>query len=259
MASDIQQTPFVKQLAANGKAHLLILHEIRQIKLTPASDRPTRDAALLSLRTYLSNRHHTLTPLDLLKIWKGLFYSLWMCDRPKPQASLCADLASLLPLLPASTQIPFLRAFWQTMAREWTNIDVLRMEKFLLLVRRYVGAMFTLMEEAGWEEGVVGSLLGVLEEVPLEVEDMRLPNGLRYHVIDVYVDELERVGAIKEEGGEVPLEGLLQPLRKLGRDSPTKDVRRKCREALKDERLPGNKEVVKEKEMADGEWGGIED
>jgi ribosomal RNA-processing protein 1 len=145
------------------------------------------------------------------------------------------------------------------MAREWTNIDVLRMEKFLLLVRRYIGAMFSLMESQGWEGETVGELLVVLGEVPLEVRDAKLPNGLRYHVIDVYVDELERVGALKDGGKDVPLEELLEPLRKLGKESPTKDVRRKCREALEDERLPGNEKVVQEEEVADGEWGGIED
>jgi ribosomal RNA-processing protein 1 len=145
------------------------------------------------------------------------------------------------------------------MAREWTNIDVLRMEKFLLLVRRYIGAMFELMEGSGWEEGCVQELLGVLEEVPLEAGDARLPNGMRYHVIDVYVDELERVGALKHGVEGVPLEELLELLRKLGRDSPTKAVRQKCKEALEDERLPGNEKVVKEKEEDEGEWGGIED
>lgn len=145
------------------------------------------------------------------------------------------------------------------MAREWTNIDVLRMEKFLLLVRRYVGAMFGLMETQAWESGVVRELLRVLGEVSLEAGDARLPNGLRYHVIDVYVDELERVGALKDGGEGGPLEELLEPLRKLGKESPTKDVRRKCREALEDERLPGNEKVVEEREVVDGEWGGIED
>jgi ribosomal RNA-processing protein 1 len=145
------------------------------------------------------------------------------------------------------------------MAREWTNIDVLRMEKFLLLVRRYIGAMFALMQSQEWEGKTVKELLAVLGEVPLEVEDARLPNGLRYHVIDVYVDELERVGALKDGGDGVPLEELLEPLKKLRKESPTKDVRRKCSEALEDKRLPGNEKVVLEKEVADEDWGGIED
>merc|ERR1712230_249341 len=75
MATDIQQTPFVKQLAAN--------------------DRPTRDAALSSLRTYLSGRRE-LPALELLKLWKGLFYCMWMSDRPRTQQALANSLADLV-------------------------------------------------------------------------------------------------------------------------------------------------------------------
>jgi ribosomal RNA-processing protein 1 len=146
------------------------------------------------------------------------------------------------------------------MARDWTNIDVLRMEKFLLLTRRMLGAHFGLLKEEGWEGKRVEAHLGVLEMWPLNVGDVKLPNGMRYHVIDIYVDELERMGALEEgKDGEVPLEKLLEPLRKLRLDSPTKAVRMKCKEALEDERLPGNEKAVEETEVVEGEWGGIED
>jgi len=99
----------------------------------------------------------------------------------------------------------------------------------------------------------------LLKEVPLNASDMKLPNGMRYHVIDIYVDELERAGALA--GDAVPLEQLLKPLRTLGKDSPTKAVRVKCKEALADERLPGNekKEEDKDANQDDDGWGGIED
>jgi ribosomal RNA-processing protein 1 len=182
-----------------------------------------------------------------------------MSDRPRPQQALANDLASLVAIVPPATSIPFLRAFWQTMAREWANIDVLRMEKFLLLTRRYVGATFALLEKAGWEEDVVETHLELLEEIPLNVDDIKLPNGMRYHVIDVFVDELERVGALEMGRAGVSLDTLLRPLRGLGKESPTKAVRAKCREALEDERLSGNKKVVQEDISVDEEWGGIED
>lgn len=93
-----------------------------------------------------------------------------MCDRPLPQQQLCADLADLIWVLPASPQekkknkkkdgeeeeagdatsvvVAWLRGFWATMAREWTTgIDVLRMEKFMLLVRRVMGASLVWMQE----------------------------------------------------------------------------------------------------------------
>ncbi len=145
------------------------------------------------------------------------------------------------------------------MAREWTNIDVLRMEKVLLLVRRYVGATFKYLRDKGWEKEVLEEHLGLVEEVPLNVGDVKLPNGMRYHVIDVYVDELERVGALEKDAEGVPLEKLLEPLRTLAKESPTKGVRLKCKEVLKDERLPNNEKEVVQKEVVEEEWGGIED
>lgn len=229
------------------------------------TDRPTRDKALLSLRTYLSGRRD-LPPLELLKLWKGLFYCMWMSDRPLTQQALANSLAELVSVLPPISQIPFLRAFWQTMQREWTNIDVLRMEKFLLLTRRYLGATFRLLREGEWEEGLVRAHVDLLEEAPCEVEDARIPNGMRFHVIDIFVDELERVGAL-EKGGEeqegkssVPLELLLEPLRRLMKSSPTKPVRIKAKDALADERLPGNgKPEPDTAAVVEDGWGGTED
>lgn len=88
----------------------------------------------------------------MLKLWKGLFYALWMCDRPLPQQQLCDELSSLLAVLPSADGDVvgrWLRGFWATMAREWTTgIDVLRMEKFLLLVRRVLGVSLSWMRPA---------------------------------------------------------------------------------------------------------------
>lgn len=234
MSTDIQQAPFVKQLAANG---IEILPGNAFKHANNLKDRPTRDAALLSLRTYLSGRR-SLPPIELLKLWKGLFYCLWMSDRALTQQALAASLADLVSIVPPETQITFLRAFWQTMQREWTNIDVLRMEKFLLLTRRYLGATFKVLEKGKWVESLVDDHLSLLKEIPLNVEDPRVPNGMRYHVIDLYIDELERVGVLEED--ENVVERLLAPLRDLAKSSPTKPVRTKCKEALVDERLPGN-------------------
>jgi ribosomal RNA-processing protein 1 len=185
---------------------------------------------------------------------------MWMSDRARTQQALADSLADLVSVLPKGTVIPFLRAYWQTMQREWTNIDVLRMEKFLLLTRRYLGATFQVLQRGAWEEALVRQHTDLLEEIPCNVEDMRIPNGMRFHVIDIYVDELEKVGALETEE-ERPLEVLLEPLRKLAKESPTKPVRTKAKGALADERLPGNEKPEEEgapKEDEDG-WDGIKD
>jgi len=51
---------------------------------------------------------------------------MWMSDKPRTQQQLARDLAGLVDVVPDATAIPFLDAFWKTMAREWSGIDVLR-------------------------------------------------------------------------------------------------------------------------------------
>lgn len=210
--------------------------------LTCASppDRKTRTAALESLRTFLSAKHisSSLSTLDILKLWKGLFYALWMCDRPLPQQALCQDLADLVWILPEPAVIPWLRGFWATMAREWTTgIDVLRMEKFLLLVRRTLASSFVWMQlreptrktartrkraadgsVAGstvrFDDNRVEQMLGLLADWPFrpdeesreeEEEDALMPKivpvGLKLHALDIWVDEAEKARILEESPG----------------------------------------------------------
>lgn len=147
------------------------------------------------------------------------------------------------------------------MAREWTNIDVLRMEKFLLLTRRYLAAGFKVAERAGWKDSVVEGVLGCLEKIPLSTGEkgLRVPMGMRYHVIDIYVDELEKIGAL-DAGSVAPLEELLRPVSVLSKESPTKMVRVKAKEALEDPRLSGEGKMdVDAKEDSEVDWDASDD
>lgn len=49
-----------------------------------------------------------------------------MSDRPLTQQRLASDLANLIDNINEEAVIPFLSAFWKTMAREWRGIDVFR-------------------------------------------------------------------------------------------------------------------------------------
>lgn len=117
------------------------------------ADRKIRTTALDSLKGFLTAKYaassnNPLTFHDAQKLWAGLFYALWMADRAPAQQRLCDELAGLPKAvkLPDAAVAAWLRAFWATMAREWTTgIDVLRMEKFMLLVRRVLGAQIAWM------------------------------------------------------------------------------------------------------------------
>jgi ribosomal RNA-processing protein 1 len=229
-----------------------------------SADKKTRDQALSSLRSYLSNRAQ-ISELDLLKLWKGLFYCLWMQDKPLHQQRLARDLASLIDVLNEDVVLPFLDCFWKTMAREWGGIEALRMDKYLFLVRQYLNASFKYLSRQDWQnQDAIEKYMEILEDTPLNAADPKIPNGLRYHVLDIYVDELEKIGGEKWDEGL--LKKLLEPVDKLQKESKTKSVRKSAKEALDDDRLKvWRGEDVKgaeDDEMAeneDEEWGGIED
>ena len=233
-ASTVQPSnPFVKQLASSGtfpSEVSYLNHATDSLKL----DRKIRDRALSSLRTYL-HRAAPFSPLDLLKLWKGLFYCMWMSDKPRTQQALARDLAGLLDaIISKQNLLGFVNAFWKTIAREWGNIDALRMDKYLYLVRCYVGKGFEVVAKNEWADAeLLKEYLAVLGAVPLDARDSTIPNGLRYHVIDIYVDELDKVDTDRS----VPLEEILRPLKQLGSDSRTKPVTKRVKEALEDERL----------------------
>jgi ribosomal RNA-processing protein 1 len=301
----------------------------------PNPDRKTRTAALASLRTFLSasTTARTLTDLEHRKLWSGLFYALYMCDRPLPQQVLCADLAALLDVLPDAAVPAWLAAFWDVVARRWTTgIDVLRMEKFLLLVRRVLARSLawvhedsansstktktaaavvedaapkrptrttrsrakaattatpepepappTKQQEGKEEPGRrAAAMLALFRQWPFEpTGDLKkMPPGLRLHVLDIWVDEAEKVGLLGEEPAEgeerTPSAGdaaFLQGLRVIIERMVKKTVdpvKSRAKEGLADERLPWNEKTVgdEDEEMTEADdddergWGGFRD
>jgi ribosomal RNA-processing protein 1 len=188
-----------------------------------------------------------------------------MQDKPAHQQALSRSLASLTSALKSPVVIPFLRAFWATLAREWTNIEALRLDKYLYLIRQYVNASFRYLSQNGWANAEGVREHGeILAEFPLNPGDTKIPNGLRFHVLDVWVDELEKVdGEWGVEKRDV-LEALCAPVEALARDGRLKVVRKAANETLGDERLRAwrgqeKKEDADMEDEEDEEWGGIED
>ena len=224
---------------------------------------------MTALRTYLSAQR-AFTKADLLKIWKGLFYCFWHSDRPRPQQALAGDLAALLGPMAEHNAPVFYRAFWETLTREWSGIDVLRIDKFLMLVRRFLAAGFRYCRERKWAADMVEALLlAPIEQGPLDPKGNKMPNGIRFQLADIWADELEKLlpeGDDKAAG--VPVALLVRPWEGMARDGAQKLWRTKAKEVLLDERLRdwGYKGEFAAKERAEGEdedeveeeWAGFE-
>ncbi|KAH7310540.1 nucleolar protein NOP52 variant [Stachybotrys elegans] len=236
MAGEASQMPFIRNLAS--------------------SDRKLRTASIDSLKTFIGSRKE-MSETDALKLWKGLYYALWMTDRPLPQQALARELANLVHELPAATAVPWMRGFWGIMSLQWTDIDVLRMEKFLLLVRRSLAAQ---LRWAADHAGAAPDVLAVLRDWCFDAEcDLRkVPVGLRLHALDIWVDELEREKLLGEDKGLVrPLGDMVEALRTC----PVPTVRERARDSYEDERLPwvAKEEGEEGKDEDEGSWDGFED
>lgn len=131
--------------------------EIQFAQRLASHEKGIRDRAVKKLREYISVKTQRETggfsPEELLKIWKGLFYCMWMQDEPLLQEELATSLSQLIHAVNNSeAQHLFIQTFWQTMSREWMGIDRLRLGRYRRLIRLVLRQSFEALKQNGWEE-----------------------------------------------------------------------------------------------------------
>ncbi|XP_004429776.1 PREDICTED: ribosomal RNA processing protein 1 homolog A [Ceratotherium simum simum] len=173
--------------------------EIQLAQRLAGNEQVTRDRAVRRLRKYIVARTQRptggFTHDELLKVWKGLFYCMWMQDKPLLQEELSRTISQLMHAFRSTeAQLLFLQTFWQTMNREWTGIDRLRLDKFYMLMRMVLNESLTALKTRGWEERQTEQLLELLMTEILH-PDSQAPNGVKSHFIEIFLEELTKVGA----------------------------------------------------------------
>lgn len=108
-----------------------------------------------------------------------------MADKPKYQHELAERLANIAKVLscefPASevqdedepiTAFPpailFMQAFWETMCREWSGIDRLRLNKFYYLMQQFIRVGFELVQAQSYDFEFTSAYFALLQEYPLK-------------------------------------------------------------------------------------------
>lgn len=164
------------------------------IKHLASCSTAVRSQSLRQIQSWLASESEQLSDSDIKKLWKGLFYCLWHADKTPNQVALIDRLISLFLSLQPAVSLEFFRGFLITLRREWSGIDRLRLDKFYLLIRRFVKALFELMRLRKWDLGILGEYFGVLENDSLLADDKLQGNGVNYHVASVFLEELAAVG-----------------------------------------------------------------
>ncbi|MCJ1469169.1 hypothetical protein MMC07_007802 [Pseudocyphellaria aurata] len=205
---------------------------------------------------------------------------------PRPQTRLSNTLATLLLSLPNPLFLPFLHAFYTTLVGLYSQLPSLRLDKYLYLLRRYIAAAFTYLARQGPQTDLAQGYLALMrgDIGPLSPgrgsEQAKVPDGLRYHVLDVWAEELARVAldndlTDRDESTEQSAkqgELMMTPISALARDAKSKVVRARARECVRDWEIRRNgssgaadeAEVVDQEEnggeVEEGdEWNGFED
>lgn len=196
------------------------------VKQLASNNRNVRENALETLHKYLNTKQFKVAKqLQYNKLWKGLYYAMWFSDRPRPQQRLANELGELNVFyfnerdnqdakgtltLNDEAFIKFSKAFWKIICMEWFQIDRYRIDKFLMLVRRVVFNQLKYLKLRNWDEQVVEVYIDkVLKWLPLSASP-KVYNGVPLHIIDVLLDEWERLVRPEDEEEDLDLAQLVQ-------------------------------------------------
>ena len=115
----------------------------------------------------------------------------------------------------------FITAFFQT-CNNWSNIDKLRLDKFYLLIREFLKQAFKFISNHGWSESVIEKFSAALQTHPLELISDFISDGVKLHLIDIYINELLKAYRNITMSSLIC---LVDPFRFLATKSPNKLIR----------------------------------
>lgn len=85
----------------------------------------------------------------------------------------------------------FVRTFFRTIRRDWHLMDKYRIDKFYTLIRIMIREIYEYMALRSWNYGIMVLLNDAIFDEILK----QPPNGLRYHLIDLCLEELAKANS----------------------------------------------------------------
>jgi ribosomal RNA-processing protein 1 len=163
--------------------------EVKFAKSLVSPEKSIRDKTLATFRKYLSSQS-SFDHMEMLKVWKALYYCMWLSDKQPVQAELAQNLCDLVGAFSTEQlSLLYIRMFFRIMMREWPYLDQYRVNKFYTLVRLMFRKALSLAHQAGWSSDLASAVLNIIDEEALT----KKPNGIRFHLADILLPELHTV------------------------------------------------------------------
>lgn len=185
--------------ASNGKSKeelLSVAQEIAFAKALASNDKSLRDRALKKLKRWFSMKSTQESPgirfteEGFMRIWKGLFYCVWMSDKPLVQEECVENISNLIHCFMELEDVQkFIRCFFQSISQAWFGLDSHRLDKYLMLVRRFLRQTLEYLNKENWELAKVEAITKDLYK-----SLVLAPIGLNLHLSEIYLEELAKVG-----------------------------------------------------------------
>eukprot|EP00003_Mantamonas_plastica_P028113 TRINITY_DN624_c0_g3_i3.p1 TRINITY_DN624_c0_g3~~TRINITY_DN624_c0_g3_i3.p1 ORF type:complete len:639 (+),score=290.87 TRINITY_DN624_c0_g3_i3:1228-3144(+) len=235
-----------------------------------SNSKKERYRALKSMRGFLQHQED-MDGMDMLKLWQGLYVTMWFSDKPAVQLDLAERLGIMVHYLPQDVAITYFKSFFHVLQQKWAKIDRLRLDKYLTLVRKMMDNLFVfiargtamgnegfplnekrrkflLLAENGADDTVFDgvqwdpSRLEILKEILCHVESdnkragpfsgfKTYPRDVIMQLLDVYVPSACLIGQFHSLDSKVMI-GLLEPVFQLAINTDDKLILKRMKEAV---------------------------
>lgn len=190
-----------------------------------------RNDALSELAQFIIDNQSTFIEREnMLLLWKGIFYCFWLADKPLYQQEIADNLANKALLLPTNLAFVYIECFWVTIIKDWFGLDRHRIDKYLLLERRFVNAAFQVLLKDNFQPNTLSEFQRFYFEGPLNPSSIKVADSIRYHILDVYLTELKK--ALPFESTLYSLVSLLEPVKSILSLTSNKAVFKRAQEAV---------------------------
>jgi len=158
-------------------------------KLLAHTDRTVRDRGFKKLKKWLK-KNPDLGRLEYMKVWKGLYFAMWMADKRPVQQELSVNIALLLNEVPREKRTMWIECFWDTMRDSWEKLDAHRINKYLLFLRIVLAEMFKDLRLGGWQIQEVTDRMDILSRSSSHRHNSASSVGIVMQLTRVLWDEL---------------------------------------------------------------------
>lgn len=192
----------VTEANKKDKRAIIIAQEIKFARLLSSNDKGVRDKILKNLKKWLTVRSKSsfaFTEADFMRLWKGLFYCMWMSDKYLIQEEVAESLSKIVHCFDVKDVVLlYTSCALKTLGTEWFGIDQYRLDKFSMLVRRIIRQTFKKCKERSWNIEWIKGISEILEKL---LVDPKICLGFNMHLTEVFLEELSKIsdGAISED------------------------------------------------------------